>query len=516
MTSPTPPKSPAKKPRKVSKTATDRFFVLNFMPVGVFVVDRHYKILLWNKCLATWTGIPDTDMLGRDIRIPYPHLGEPKYSARLDVVFKGGPPAIFSPQLHGRIIPFLLRDGSTPLQYVTVSALRRENGSDYDALFTIQDVTEVHKRLGDSSAMRDMALKELAERRLAEEALRAKTAILETTLENMGQGLFMADAQGRIMVHNRRILELLGLDEDFFLKHNTLDSVVDAWADRVGYTPERRAQSKKDIHSKQKLNMEVSGPNGLVVEMRQYPMAEGGLVRVFTDITERKNLEKLREDVDRLTRHDLKSPLNGILIFPQLILKADNLTTEQREMLGLIMDAGYQILKMINLSLDLYKMEIGNYRIRPRPLDLIPLLRKILTEFQNLIVTKMLSAHLRIEGQLVTGNESFVVMAEEMLSYSMLANLVKNAIEASPQGELILIDLSVAPKAHTVAITNQGVVPKEIRDTFFQKYITAGKKGGTGLGTYSSRLITETHGGAIHMETSDQTGTTTLTVSLPK
>ena len=220
--------------------------------------------------------------------------------------------------------------------------------------------------------------------------------------------------------------------------------------------------------------------------------------------------------MDRLTRHDLKSPLNGILIFPQLLLKADNLTTEQREMLGLIIDAGYQILKMINLSLDLYKMEIGNYQIRPRPLDLVPLLRKILTEFQNLIVTKMLSAHLRIEGQLVTGNESFVVMAEEMLSYSMLANLVKNAIEASPQGERILIDLTATPEAHTIAISNQGVVPISIRDRFFEKYITAGKKSGTGLGTYSSRLITETHGGSISMETSDDTGITTLTVSLPK
>jgi PAS domain S-box-containing protein len=521
----TPPKSPRSrktapaKPRPQEQTAVpepqDRFFVLNFMPVGVFALDQDFRILFWNKCLATWTGRPAEEMLGRDIREPYPHLGEPKYASRLEVVFKGGPPAIFSPQLHGRIIPFLLRDGSTPLQHVTVSALRRGQGQVYDALFTIQDVTEVHKRLGDSSAMRDMALKELAERRAAEEALQAKTAILEATMENMGQGIFMADAKGRVMVHNRRLVEILGLEDDFFVKYKTMESQADIWADRFDYPPERRARIKQDIHALTSLTIEFKARDK-VVEMRQHPMADGGLVRVYTDITERKNLERLREDVDRLTRHDLKSPLNGILIFPQLLLKADNLTKDQREMLGLIIDAGYQILKMINLSLDLYKMEIGNYRLKPRPVDLVPVLRKILTDFQNLIVTKMLSVHLRIEGRLVTGNETFTVMAEEMLSYSMLANLVKNAVEASPQGERIVIDMDATGEHHTVAITNKGVVPAAIRERFFEKYVTQGKKSGTGLGTYSSRLIAETHGGSIAMDTSDLAGTTTLTVCLPR
>lgn len=494
----------------------DRFSVLDFMPVGVFALDQDFRILFWNKCLATWTGRSSEEMLGRDIRELYHHLGEPKYASRLDVVFKGGPPAIFSPQLHGRIIPFLLRDGSTPLQHVTVSALRRDEGPHYDALFTIQDVTEVHKRLGDSSAMRDMALKELAERRAAEEALRAKTAILEATLENMGQGIFMADAQGRILVSNRRLLELLDLDPAFFSRVASVDELVEAWSEQAGYNTEQRGQSRRDVLTGKKLAKEVVLQHGRVVEVNQYPMADGGVVRVFTDITERRNLERLREDVDRLTRHDLKSPLNGILIFPQLLLKSDNLTKDQREMLGLIMDAGYQILKMINLSLDLYKMEIGSYQLKARPVDLIPVLRKILTDFQNLIVTKMISVHLCIRGRLVTGNETFQVMAEEMLSYSMLANLVKNAIEASPQGERIVIDLDASGEFHTVAITNQGVVPAAIRERFFEKYVTQGKKSGTGLGTYSSRLIAETHGGSIAMETSDLAGTTTLTVCLPR
>jgi signal transduction histidine kinase len=66
-----------------------------------------------------------------------------------------------------------------------------------------------------------------------------------------------------------------------------------------------------------------------------------------------------------------------------------------------------------------------------------------------------------------------------------------------------------------VAISNAGAVPARIRDCFFEKYATAGKKDGTGLGTYGARLIAETHGAKIAMTTSEEAGTT-VTVSFPR
>ncbi|MFW5807991.1 MAG: ATP-binding protein [Spirochaetota bacterium] len=53
-----------------------------------------------------------------------------------------------------------------------------------------------------------------------------------------------------------------------------------------------------------------------------------------------------------------------------------------------------------------------------------------------------------------------------------------------------------------------------MRDTFFEKYITSGKQGGTGLGTYIARIMTEIQGGTIEMTTDERTGTT-VTFSLP-
>jgi signal transduction histidine kinase len=63
------------------------------------------------------------------------------------------------------------------------------------------------------------------------------------------------------------------------------------------------------------------------------------------------------------------------------------------------------------------------------------------------------------------------------------------------------------------AVINQGEVPAEIRERFFEKYATSGKSRGTGLGTYSARLIARAHGGDIAMQS--QSGTVTVTVTLP-
>lgn len=65
-------------------------------------------------------------------------------------------------------------------------------------------------------------------------------------------------------------------------------------------------------------------------------------------------------------------------------------------------------------------------------------------------------------------------------------------------------------------ISNSGVVPEAIRQRFFEKFTTSGKHGGSGLGAYSAKLLTEAQGGQIAMSTADETNCTTLTVTLPK
>ncbi len=221
----------------------------------------------------------------------------------------------------------------------------------------------------------------------------------------------------------------------------------------------------------------------------------------------------LREDVERIMQHDLKGPLTTIIGMPTLLLKKENITPQQKETLSLIKEAGYLMLSMINSSLDLYKMETGSYQYKPQLIDLLQVIRKVFTECHNLSVAYEIGIKLTLNGVEPGDDETFMVMAEELLSHTMLSNLVKNAVEASPAGGTVDVALNVSEDLATVSITNNGEVPPEVRQRFFEKYVTVGKDAGTGLGTYSAFMAARTQGGTISLDSS-QPGRTTITVQL--
>lgn len=231
------------------------------------------------------------------------------------------------------------------------------------------------------------------------------------------------------------------------------------------------------------------------------------------DITDRKKAENLREDVERMTRHDLKSPLTAVLTLPQLFKREGNLSKRQEDMLDLVQHAGYRMLNMINQSLDLYRMESGSYDLTPTRVDLLPILDNIAAELRGIIEARDLDPRILVDGRERAETDAFVVRGEEMLLYTMFSNLIKNALEASDQGGGIVVGLS-AGRTMDVVVKNSGAVPAEVRPRFFEKYVTAGKKDGTGLGTYGAKLIAQTHGATIAMTTSEAEGTT-VTVSFP-
>ncbi|KPA17379.1 response regulator receiver sensor signal transduction histidine kinase [Candidatus Magnetomorum sp. HK-1] len=218
-----------------------------------------------------------------------------------------------------------------------------------------------------------------------------------------------------------------------------------------------------------------------------------------------KREKDLREHVERISRHDLKTPLNTVINFPKIIIQ-DNLTEKQIEQLNKISAAGIKLLNMINLSFDLYKMEQGSYVFKPMTIDILPIIDQVCQDHRSYIKSKRATIEITVNDKPVTEGMSFKIPGEELLFYSMLANLFKNALEASPRMGTIKISLTDTNKFN-IAIHNQGAVPKKIRKIFFEKYATSGKIGGTGLGTYSAKLITETQGGSIRMESSEEAGT---------
>jgi DNA-binding response OmpR family regulator len=213
----------------------------------------------------------------------------------------------------------------------------------------------------------------------------------------------------------------------------------------------------------------------------------------------------LREDVERMTRHDLKSPIAVTLHASQALLGSD-LPGPQREHAHMIEMAANHALDMINRTLDIHKMEKGEYQPALQPFDIRDLLARVARQ------TELAFTDRRVAIRFAAPADT-VCLGESLLCYSMFTNAFKNAAEASPPGATIEVDVAPGPGSLHVVIDNEGEVPLTMRGRFFDKYATAGKAGGTGLGTYSIRLMAAVQGGDAAMETGD--GHTRLTITLP-
>ncbi|MBF0160714.1 MAG: hybrid sensor histidine kinase/response regulator [Magnetococcales bacterium] len=223
---------------------------------------------------------------------------------------------------------------------------------------------------------------------------------------------------------------------------------------------------------------------------------------------------RLREDLERITKHDLKGPLSTILGFSEVVLDEADLSDYHAECLRQGIRAAHRMLEMINRSLDLYRIETGRYRYEPQLFDVAKLTQRVCNDLAALArrysvtVVTALSASQAVDG-------SLPLLADATLCYFILANLIKNALEAAPPESQVTVTIDEqGSEIVRIAIHNQGVVAEAVRARFFEKYETFGKSQGTGLGTYSAQLMARAQGGRVTMESS-QEGGTVVAVHLP-
>ncbi len=223
---------------------------------------------------------------------------------------------------------------------------------------------------------------------------------------------------------------------------------------------------------------------------------------------------RLKENVEQVIRHDLKNPLTFIMGVTELMVMDETQSEHAIKLLTQLNESAKRMLDIINLSLDTFKMEQGLYGSIFESVDLLPLLDALILEHQIPIQQKKLRMITSLDGMPPAPNERCEVMGKEILCYTLLGNLIKNAIEASPPSSTITIALTTPPtrQVQTLRIHNLGAVPETIKDRFFEKYVTSGKQNGTGIGTYSAALITKTLGGEIRMESDDNQGTSIYVV----
>ncbi|MBU1039881.1 MAG: PAS domain S-box protein [Proteobacteria bacterium] len=354
--------------------------------------------------------------------------------------------------------------------------------------------------------------RDITAQKTGEIALRESERRFSVLVHQSPVGVFETDAKGKLTFANDRMLRLTGRPLEQLLGTDWLASIH----------PEERQEFTRDWHAALSARREFSTevrlrtPRGTLtwVTTLMRPMRDNasrivGYLGAVSDISERKKAENMREDVEKVIRHDLKSPLSAIGNAAELLEMLGPLNAEQTHVLEELRSLSKRMYGLINLSLDLRAMETGRYTLEPESFDLGAALEALRAELRPLTDGKELSLRMKVEGR-----GPLLVLGERRLVDTVFVNLLKNAAEASPEGADILVRLKAQKGFAVATLRNSGEVPLDIRERFFEKYATSGKLHGTGLGTYSARLMVRALNGSIELDTSEP-GATTLVVRLP-
>ncbi|MDQ2687086.1 MAG: ATP-binding protein [Armatimonadota bacterium] len=233
--------------------------------------------------------------------------------------------------------------------------------------------------------------------------------------------------------------------------------------------------------------------------------ANGGLqgaVITFSDIAERKELETLREDLNGMIVHDLRTPLTSLLTGLQTLAIVGKLDTEQQEFLDIATQGGQTLLGMINDLLDVSKMEAGSLKLEPAAVVPNDVISEALTQVAPMAQQNGLKIARHVAPDLPT------LRADPDLVRRALINLLGNAVKFTPRGGIVTVAVfeDAAENAVVFAVGDTGEgIPALALQRIFDKFgqvetRKAGHKMSTGLGLTFCKLVAEAHGGRIWVE----------------
>jgi len=234
---------------------------------------------------------------------------------------------------------------------------------------------------------------------------------------------------------------------------------------------------------------------------------------VLRDNTERKAMDRLKNEFISTVSHELRTPLTSLRGFSELLLCREWPLEKQREYLTVIQTESKRLTNLLNDFLDIQRIESGRETYTFEPLELRPILEETVALFSQTSERHFLV--LQIPETLP------LVKADSDRLKQVLANLVSNAIKYSPGGGTVTIAAEDQGAAIAVRVSDEGLgIAPEAQSKLFTKFYrvdnaSTRKIGGTGLGLALVKAIIEDHGGQVAVESEPGRGST-FSLTLPK
>lgn len=350
--------------------------------------------------------------------------------------------------------------------------------------------------------------------------------------ETITMGLITCNMQGKILYLNQSFAKMLGyLEIPVLMGRNIFDLLADKskveMESYVLYATQREKSAATDeIKYEDGLKIELLNNDNRFIPFKIYltdahdSNLDGGYLAVLADMRPQQRIERLKSDFNSMIVHDLRSPLNIVQGYIDIVRTevVGKITDEQSELLGIAKENSYKVLNLVDNFLTASKLEVGQFEVQLKIGSINALIE---ASFDN---SKILAEQKKIQLKLNLASNMPLLSFDKARIDQVLMNYISNALKFTPTGGIIEIGNKLAQgtndltgdeiKDVVVWVKDNGVgIEKKELNKVFNKYeqTEAGKDAslkGTGLGLAICKEVINLHKGKVWVESGVGEGST--------
>ncbi|ODA67847.1 Sensor protein kinase WalK [Methyloligella halotolerans] len=331
---------------------------------------------------------------------------------------------------------------------------------------------------------------------------------IRAIIDNVADGLIVTDEAGRIELVNPACAALFNYSSESMTGMDVTAIVPDGLSDRV-------ARARDEVTAKRRDGTAFDAELSVSTVQMKDRTLYCGIVR---DISERKKVERMKNEFVSTVNHELRTPLTSIAGSLSLLrVKADGMLDPKcRRLIELAETGAARLGRLVNDILDVEKIEAGKLDCRMAVTDLVALVPEVIAREEPLALRHGITFHFHAEPQ-----TAFVKLDPDRFEQA-LVNLLSNAAKYSETGSIVEVKIRTSHDSDRVGVTvtDHGPgIPKAFEQHVFERFTQADlsgsqKKGSSGLGLYITKTLVETFGGTISFRTTEGVGTS-FDIELP-
>jgi len=356
-------------------------------------------------------------------------------------------------------------------------------------------------------------VKEIAERKKAEEEIKRAYKMTRDILDNSPFGVYVANKNGNIDYVNPAMLRISGDEYEQFISQNLFN--LHSYQE-LGIDNKISSALKGEPFYLAAINYASQfSKKNTVRNMTGIPIKEEGEAKALVfveDITKQAKLEKMKESLIQMIVHDLNNPLMLILGNIELLqMECQNiLSQEQKDSFQWMLSGVYEMKNMISNLLDINKMEEGKFNLRREEINCAAILNEVVVSMK--VVVQQETKNIALSAPSVLP----FVLADKDILKRIVSNLIGNALKFTPSGSTIEVSIRYDQDAGYVVISvkDYGLgIPPDYLPRVFEKFVQVESgqiqgRIGKGLGLTFCKMAVEAHGGKIWVESEVGKGST--------